>query len=98
MDYNKISEQLNKLIILTKQNTISWRSLNQNIVRWTKNDPGNKGFSVTLQVQPFPAIQPVQSPKPSNYTFSIQSLNPPELLMQLNTANEPLVRNLLKEL
>lgn len=83
MDNSKIIEQIKKLTETTKQKKLPWRFANANLVRWVKQD-GDRTFTVTLQTQQVPQAPNIQ--RPSNFVLTIQATNPPEVILQVNTA------------
>lgn len=92
MDNNKLTQQINQFIEKTSQKKIDWKYLNANTVRFTKLIKGNRNYTVTLQMQ---------RTKPNeNYIFTIQTNNPPQVLLQLQTSISNMVayRSRIKEL
>jgi hypothetical protein len=101
MENKKITEYISKLIKNTKDKKITWQVINQNLVRWSKEDPNKlKSFMFTLQKINSGIVLPGQSIS-DNFIFSIQSFPIPESLLQINTLNQPeligLLRNLFDE-
>jgi len=99
MDNKKLIEQINKFIERTHDAKIQWKFINNNLLRWTKNDEG-KNFIVTLQLLPMATIIRLGQPNVgnNNYVITIQSVNPPEVVLQVNTANEPELKESLEKL
>ena len=100
MDNIKTIEQINRIIEKTRQKKIPWRSLNQNLVRWTKEDKAsNKTFITTIQMlQSVASVIGGHIEKDSNYVFTIQSTNPNDVVMQINTTSQPETKESIKQL
>ena len=100
MDNTKILEQINKLKDKTSEKKIPWKFINQNLIRWTRED-GGKTFMVSLQMMQMATIVIPGRPMSSanrNYVLTIQSTNPSEVLLQTNTAINPSFKEPLEQL
>jgi|ERR1041385_778638 hypothetical protein len=87
-----IKQMLSDLLQKTTEKKIDWKVINTNTVRWTKiRNAANQ--IVTLQKQPSPNPVLVE-----NYVITIQSQNPPGVVVQLNTSIETGLKDLLKKL
>ncbi len=91
MDNTKIIEQINKITKLTTGNKISWTSPNINLARWIKEDKG-RTFTTTIQSMQMGGIVFPGQPtviRRNNYVFTIQATNPNEVILQINTTQDP---------
>jgi len=87
---SKIKEQIIQFIKKTEEKRIDWKYLNANTVRFIKKIEGNKNYTVTIAIQR-------TKPNP-NFVFTIQSSNPNQVLLQLQTANQPEHRDAINHL
>ncbi|MCX6752312.1 MAG: hypothetical protein NTZ87_02315 [Candidatus Nomurabacteria bacterium] len=100
MNNEKILEQINQLRKKTSERKITWKFVNPILVRWVREDSG-KNFTVTLQTMQMATIVRPGQPTTSvnkNYVLTIQSTNPSEVLLQVNTALYPLLKEPLEQL
>ena len=100
MENKKIIEQINKFIEKSKQRKIPWKFLNQNLVRWVKEDIKTKRtFTITLQtLQSVASVVGGLIKNDLNYVLTVQATNPNEVILQVNTAGQLELRELLKQL
>ena len=100
MENKKIIEQINKFIEKSKQRKIPWKFLNQNLVRWVKEDIKTKRtFTITLQtLQSVASVVGGLIKNDLNYVLTVQATNPKEVILQVNTAGQLELRELLKQL
>jgi hypothetical protein len=89
MDNQKIIEQIKRLAEKTKEKKVPWVFQNPNLFRWTKVE-GTKTYITTLQAPPI-------SPN-KNYFLTIQTNNPPQVILQINSLVQPIFKNCLEDL
>ncbi len=80
---NNIITQIEKLILKTTEGRIEWKTVGANNLRWVKQD-NTRLYTTTLQKQ-------ISNPSIPNqlsrvvYALTIQSTNPNEIILQINT-------------
>jgi hypothetical protein len=93
---NNINTQIEKLIAKTNDGKISWKTIGQNNFRWTKQD-GTRLYTTTLQKQILPPNS-INIISKENYILTIQSTNPNEIILQINTNSDITIAQSLKDL
>lgn len=93
---NNIISQIEKLISKTEEGKIVWKSVSVNNLRWTRQD-GNSLFTVTLQKQ-IPTFNFQNTANRGIYSLTIQSTNPNEIILQVNTSMDATLFNSLDKL
>ncbi len=100
MDNTKIIEQIKKLTQKSKDKKIDWSFVNSNLIRFIKRE-GLRIFTITLQTQRLARIINTANRdvlSNINYIITIQATNPIEIILQANSATDPLLKDSLSEL
>ncbi len=84
----KIKKQIEGFISRTKEHKIDWITINAKAYRFVKSVEG-RNFTVTVQEH---ATTPV------NYILTVQTTNPNEVLLQIQTHQEKEYREIIKAL
>lgn len=92
----EIKNQIEKLLIKTKEGKIDWKQINQNAIRWTSNID-NSMYIVTLQTTLTGMI--IDGKQVNQYILTIQS-NTGEMVLQIqsNQQTNPEFSPILNEL
>jgi len=97
MENKDIIAQIDKLTQKTKDKKVAWTITSDQLARWIQSE-GDKTFVTTLQMQIRPNYSQNRPVASKAYYLTIQSTNPNEILLQINSRNDDDIKNSLAKL
>ena len=77
-----IIDQIENLVLKTKEGKVDWKKLNQNTIRWTTSS-GITSYFLTIQIT---SSTYTNSQTINNYMMSIQEVGSGEMILQLQAS------------